>query len=129
MANHTGVDGIVTAGGATVGELKGFSIDESATVIDNSTLNSAAQSNVAGRTSWTATIEVQWDETDTGQGNLGIGQSVTVVFLPEGNTTGDARFTGTAIVNSVGKAVADEAIITQTFGLTGSGALVEDTVP
>lgn len=128
MANHTGVAGVVQIGGNTVAELKGFSIDESATIIDDSTINDAAQTNKVGRTSWTGTIEVQWDETDTtGQGAMTIGAQVSVSFRPEGSTIGDTIFNGTAIINSVGKAIADEAVITQTFGLTGTGALTETT--
>jgi len=128
MANHTGVDGLVTIGGVTVAELKGFSIEESANAIDNSTINDAASSVVAGRTSWTATIECQWDETDTtGQGAMTVGATVAVIFKPEGDTTGDANFTGSALITSVSRAIADEAVISQSFSLTGQGALVEGT--
>lgn len=116
MANHIGVDGLVQIGGVTIAELKGFSIEESVNAIDNSTINSTASSVVAGRSSWTATIECQWDETDaTGQGAMTAGATVAVVFNPEGDTTGDANFTGSALVTSVSKAVADEAVITQSF--------------
>jgi len=52
MANHTGVDGLVTVGGSTVAELMGFSIDESATAIPDNTIGSAAATNKIGRTSW-----------------------------------------------------------------------------
>ena len=128
MANHIGVDGLVTVGGVTIAELKGFSIEESVNAIDNSTINDLASSVVAGRTSWTGSIEVQWDETDaTGQGVMTVGATAVLVFGPEGNTTGDTIFTGTAIVASVSKAVADEAVITQSFSVTGVGALVEST--
>ena len=126
MANHIGVDGLVTVGGVTVAELKGFSIEESVNAIDNSTINDTASSVVAGRSSWTGTIECQWDETDaTGQGAMTIGATVAVVFKPEGDTAADANFTGSALVTSVSKSVADEAVITQSFSLTGIGALVE----
>ena len=128
MANHIGVDGLVTVGGVTVAELKGFSIEESVNAIDNSTINDTASSAIAGRSSWTASIECQWDDTDaTGQGAMTIGATAALVFKPEGATTGDANFTGTAIVTSVSKAIADEAVITQSFSLTGVGALVEGT--
>ena len=64
MANHTGVDGLVTIGGVTVAELMSFSVEESATTIANHTLGSAATTVVAGRTSWSGSIECNWDETD-----------------------------------------------------------------
>ena len=128
MANHTGVDGLVTVGGATVAELKSFSIEESAATIENSNINSTASTYVAGKTSWTGSIECQWDETDTtGQGAMTVGASVSVVFLPEGNTTGDTSYTGTALITGVSKSVSEDSIITQSFSLQGSGALVAGT--
>ena len=129
MANHTGTDGVVTIGGNTVAELKSFSIDESANTIDDSVLSDTATTVQAGRTSWSGSIECLWDETDTtGQGAMTVGASVTIVFLPEGNTTGDTSYTGTAIITGVSKAIAEESMITQSFSLTGSGALTAGTV-
>ncbi|MDJ0806449.1 MAG: hypothetical protein QNJ78_06400 [Gammaproteobacteria bacterium] len=129
MANHTGVDGVVTIGGNTIAELKTFSIEESANTIEDSNLNSTASSFKAGKTSWTASIECHWDETDTtGQGAMTAGAEVTVIFLPEGNTSGDTKYTGTAIITGVSKAIAEEAIISQSFSLQGTGTLTAGTV-
>jgi len=128
MANHTGVDGLVTVGGVTVAELTGFSYDESANTIPNNNLNSTSESKVAGRTNWAGSIDVNWDETDTtGQGAMTIGASISVVFKPEGATTGDTIKSGTAIIAGVSMSVADDAIITKSFSLEGVGALVEGT--
>ncbi len=129
MANHTGVDGLVTVGGSTVAELMGFSIDESATAIPDNTIGSAAATNKIGRTSWGGSIECNWDETDSsGQGAMSIGSSVTIIFLPEGNTTGDTSLSGTALITGLSVAVADESIISQSFTITGTGALTYGAV-
>lgn len=129
MATHTGVDGLVQVGGNTVAEIKSFSIDESANPINDSNLNDAAETHLIGRTSWTASIEVQWDETDTtGQEAMTIGASIAATFLPEGNTTGDVSMAGTASITNRSTAVAEEAIITQSFTLQGNGALTRGTV-
>lgn len=125
MAIQTGVGGIVTIGGNVVAEINGFSFDESATAISDTNLNDAAETNQGGRTSWSGSIEVMWDKADvTGQGGMTIGASVAVIFKPEGSTTGDRTFTGTAIITGRSQAVADEAVISQTFTLQGTGALV-----
>lgn len=129
MANQTGVDGVVTIGGETVAELMSFSVEESVTTIPDNTINSPSVTNKAGRTSWSGTIECNWDESDTtGQGAMTIGAEVAVVLLPEGNTSADVSLTGTAIISGVSKAIADESIISQSFSLTGSGALVVGAV-
>ena len=129
MANHVGTNGLVTVAGNTVAELTGFSIEESASTIDNSVLGTTSTSAVAGKTSWTATIDCHWDETDTtGQGAMTVGSTVTIEFLPEGNTTGDTKFTGTAIITGSSKSVAIDSMISQSFSLTGVGQLVQGTV-
>ena len=129
MPTVTGKDGTVTIDANTVLAITGFSFDEAANPISDTNLNDAAESNVGGRTSWNGSIEVNCLIADAGQVALAVGTSVAVIFFPEGILSGDARYTGVAIVTGRSQAVADEAMVTQTFTLTGSGALVEDTVP
>ena len=89
MAAITGVAGTITADAGAVTELTGWSIDESATAISDTNLNDAAESNIGGRTSWSASIEVMWDKANSGgQGVLLVGASVVMEFRPEGNTGG-----------------------------------------
>ncbi len=129
MAVVTGAAGKITADAGTVLELSGFSFDESAAAISDTNLNDAAESNVAGRTSWSASIEVMWDKADTtGQGVLLVGASVALIFYPEGSAGGSQKYTGTGIITGRSQAVSDESIVTQTFSVTGSGALVSGTV-
>ena len=126
MPTVTGKDGVVTIGGNTVAEISGFSFDEAANPISDTELGDAAETNLAGRTSWNGSIECMWDKADTtGQGGMTIGAIVTAVFKPEGETTGDRIYTGTAVITGRSQAVADEAMVTQTFTLQGSGVLVE----
>lgn len=128
MATVTGVGGIVTVGGNAVAEINGFSFDESATAISDTNINDAAETNLGGKTSWSGSIECMWDKADsTGQGAMTIGATLTVVFKPEGATLGDQIYTGTAIITGRSQAVADEAIVSQTFTLQGSGALASGT--
>lgn len=125
MAVVTGAAGSVTADAGAMAEITGFSFDESATVISDTNLNDTAESNVAGRTSWSGSIEVMWDKADTtGQGVMLIGASVALVFYPEGNSSGKQKYTGTGLITGRSQAVADESVVTQTFAITGTGALV-----
>ncbi len=57
MAAITGVLGVVTVAGNTVAELTSFSIDESANMISDSELTDATETSIAGRTSWSGSIE------------------------------------------------------------------------
>lgn len=133
MAQTTGRSGLVKIGSDIVGELKGWGYDESSETYstNEATINTPAPalSFEAGPTTWTGSMDVLWDDADTAQGALTNGASVTVVFYPEGEITGDVTMTGTAIINSVGVAGAVDSMVTRTFGLQGSGALVASTVP
>lgn len=129
MANHKGSEGIVQVAAGTVAELLDYSIDETADTIEDSELSDTAKTFQSDMTSWTGSINAMWDETDTvAQGAMVIGASVAVIFLPEGNVTGDISRTGTAIITSKGMAASKGSMVTQSFGLQGTGALVEGTV-
>ena len=65
MANHTGQAGTVKLGTNAVGSVSGFSLDTTGDVIENSNLGSTARQYLAGRTSWSASVEAHFDETAT----------------------------------------------------------------
>lgn len=128
MANHTGASGLVTVAGATVAELVDMSWDEGCEIIDDSELTDTADTHKSGSTNWSGSITCHWDETDaSGQEAMTIGASLALVWKPEGATTGDATYTGTATIESIGIAVTRNAIISRTFGVKGTGALTIGT--
>lgn len=128
MATHKGSEGTVTADANTVAELTSWSFDDTAGTIDDSELSDSAATFLADKTSWTGSIEAHWDETDTtAQGAMLAGALVVIVFEPEGSTTGDAIFTGSAIITSRSLSTSIGSTISASFSLQGTGALVEST--
>lgn len=128
MANHTGVEGVVKVGAATIAEVRSFNINTSADTIEDTTLTDTAKTFQAGLTSWTAEVTAFWDETDTtGQGALTSGSSVTLNLYPEGASTGDKYWTGSAIVTAFNVSVPTGGMIEATFSAQGSGALTLST--
>ena len=91
----------------------------------------AADTHLAGSTNASGSMNCFWDATDaTGQELLTVGASVSIVFLPEGNTTGDISYTAaTTTIESVGVAVTRNGITTRAYTLNISGAIVQGTVP
>ena len=63
-----------------------------------------------------------------GQGALRAGSSVTLNLYPEGTTTGDTYYTGTATITEMGVAVNDGDTINRTFSFKGNGPLSESAV-
>lgn len=130
MATHIGRDGILKVGANTVAELRSFSIEETGDTVEDTVMTDTARTFVPTLTSFTGSADVYWDETDTsGQGALTVGSSVTIGFYPEGDTTGDTYYTGTAIVTGVSRSASFDGMVEASITLQGSGALTESTAP
>ena len=128
MATHHGKEGVVKAGGTAVGELTGFTLETTGDVVEDTALTDSTKSFVAGRTSFSGTLEMHFDETDTPQTNLTAGSSLAFILLPEGNASGDRSFTGTGIVTGMSVNNSMDAIISRTVTFQGTGALTIGTV-
>ena len=128
MATHHGKEGVVTAGGTAVGELTGFTLETTGDVVEDTALTDATKSFITGRTSFSGTLEMHFDETDAQQEALLAGASIAFILLPEGNTSGDASYTGTGIVTGMSINNAMDAIISRTVTFQGTGTLTIGTV-
>jgi len=129
MATHTGSEGTVKVGANAVAEIRSFSLEESGETIETTSMGDASRTFVAGLKTFTGTIECFWDETDsTGQGALTVGSEITINVYPEGDTSGDTYYTGTAIVTGVSKAGSFDGMVEQSISVQGDGALTSTTV-
>ena len=128
MATHHGKEGVVTAGGTAIGELTGFTIETTGDVVEDTQLSDATKSFVAGRTSFSGTLEMHYDETDAQQETLTAGSSISFVLLPEGNTSGDQSFTGTGLVTGMSINNTMDGIVSRSVTFQGTGALTKSTV-
>ena len=128
MATHHGKEGVVTAGGTGIGEITGFTLETTGDVVEDTSLTDATKSFVAGRTSFSGTLEMHYDETDSPQQTLTAGSSISFVLLPEGNSSGDESFTGTGIVTGMSVNNAMDEIISRSVTFQGTGTLTRGTV-
>ena len=128
MSTHHGKEGVVTVGGTGVGELTSFTLETTGDVVEDTALTDATKSFVAGRTSFSGTLEMHFDETDSPQTSLTAGSSIAFILLPEGNASGDRSFTGTGIVTGMSVNNSMDAIVSRTVTFQGTGALTIGTV-
>ena len=128
MAAHKGSEGLVQAGGSTIGQLTGYTLDESAEVIDQTILSSTSKVNVAGTLGFSGSVDLLFDEADTPQMTLIAGANITFLFLPVGNPSGDYSFSGVGVVDSVSYSAAVDGNVTSTASFQGTGALTRGTV-
>lgn len=129
MATHTGSEGTVKVGSNAIAEIRSFSIEESADTLEDTTMGDTARTYKSSLTTYTGSVDVLWDETDTsGQGALTIGAEVTLNLYPEGDTSGDTYLTGTAIVTGRTINSTYDGLVEMSISVQGNGALTTSTV-
>ena len=129
MATHKGSEGTVKVGANSVAEIRSYSIEESADTLEDTSMGDSARTYKPSLTSFSGSLDVFWDETDTnGQGALTIGSEVTLNVYPEGDTTGDTYYTGSAIVTGVSRSASFDGLVEASISVQGTGALTPDTV-
>lgn len=128
MAAHTGSEGLVQAGGDTVAQLTSWTLSASAETIDATILSSTDKATKAGVKSYTGSVEMFWDETDTAQTTIVEAAEVTFLFLPEGNTSTDVSWSVSGIVDSLEFGAAVDGMVTASASFASNGALTRGTV-
>lgn len=129
MANHLGNEGQVKVGSNVVAELRSFALTYSAELVEDTVIGDAAKTFQAIQKSWEASLEVFWDETDTqGQMALTPGASVTLNMYPEGSSSGDTYYTGSAIVESLEVKGTHNGLVEASMKVRGNGDLSKTTV-
>ena len=127
MATHFGKEGVVTAGGTGIGELTGYTLETTADVVEDTQLSDSTKSFVAGRTSFSGTLDMSYDETDSPQQTLTAGTTIAFILEPEGNSSGDETFTGSGIVTGMSVNVTLDGITTRSVTFQGTGTLTRGT--
>lgn len=129
MATHAGSEGTVKSGANAIAEIRSFSLEESADTIEDTTMGDASRTYLTGLKTFSGSVDVFWDETDTdGQVSFAVGSSVTLAVYPEGDTSGDTYYSGTAIVTGRTITSSFDGMVEASFTLQGTGALTASTV-
>ena len=129
MATHKGSEGTVKVGSNAVAEIRSYSIEETADTLEDTSMGDTARTYKSSLTSFSGSLDVFWDETDTnGQGALDIGAEITLNVYPEGDTSGDVYYSGTAIVTGVTRSASFDGLVEASVSVQGTGALTETTV-
>ena len=128
MATHHGKDAVVHVGGTNIGKATGFTVDTTHDVVEDTALGSSMKSYVVGRGTFTASIDMNFDDDDTAQGTLLQGSSLSFEFMPEGSSSGEQKLSGTGIVTGMSVGVTLDGVTTRTVTVQGNGGLTIGTV-
>ena len=127
MRVHHGKEGEVVVGGSAVGELVSFTLETTGDVVESTKMSDAAKTFVAGRTSFSGTLEMHFDEADSVQTQLTAGASITFKLLPEGGSTGDRKFEGESVITGMSVSQPLDGIVARSVTFQGTGALTIGT--
>ena len=127
MSVHHGKEGEVVVGGSAVGELVSFTLETTGDVVESTKMSDAAKTFVAGRTSFSGTLEMHFDEADSVQTQLTAGASITFKLLPEGGSTGDRKFEGESVITGMSVSQPLDGIVARSVTFQGTGALTIGT--
>jgi hypothetical protein len=128
MATHAGSEGVVFSGSNQILEVRSYTISETGETLEDTSMGDAARTYIASLKTFTGSLDVFWDETDAGQGDLDIGSTITLNLYPEGNTSGDTYYTGSAIVTEKSVTASFDGLVEMSVSVQGTGALSETTV-
>ena len=127
MATFKGSDGIVKAGGNAIGEIRSFTVEQSADTIEDTSMGDSAKTFKSSLTSFTASVDGLFDDGDTAQTAMTIGSELAFLFQPEGDTTGDYQLSGTGIVTGLSRSQSYDGLVEISFSVQGTGALTIGT--
>ena len=128
MATHSGSEGTVKIGSDILAEVRSYTIESTGETIEDTTMGDSARTYKAGLTTFSASFEVYFDETDTAQNAVDAGASITFSVYPEGDTAGDTYYTGSGIVTGRSITASFDGMVEMSLSVQGSGALTETTV-
>ena len=129
MAVHKGSEGTVKIGANAIAEIRSYSLEESADTLETTSMGDTARTYLPSLSTFSGSVDVYWDETDTtGQGALTIGAEVVLNVYPEGDTSGDTYYTGSAIVTGVTRSGSFDGMVEASISVQGTGALTSSTV-
>ena len=132
MATTKGSSGVVklaVSGGsvAAMGEVRSFTLDETADTIEDSVMGDTARTYLSSLTTATLSMDVYWDDADTVQLVMDSGADVDFELSPTGTGTGEKYYSGGGIVTSKSLTASFDGMVEGSFALQVSGPITEST--
>lgn len=128
MATLVGKDGVVKIGSNAIGEIRTYSIEQTMDVIEDSTIGDTDRTYTSGLKTFTGSMDVYFDDTDTGQLDVQVGDTGTINVQVEGDTTGDHQLSGSILVTGRTITASFDGMVEASISFQGTGALTEGVV-
>jgi len=128
MATFSGSAGVVKAGGNAIGEIRSFTVDQTGDTVEDTAMGDTTRSFKATLSTFTASVDALFDDSDTAQTSMTIGSSLAFLFQPEGSGSGAYQLSGSGIVTGISQTQSFDGLVERSFTVQGTGALTIGTV-
>ncbi len=128
MAVVHGKEGVVKAGGTAIGDLTGFTLETTGDVVESTALSDSDKSFTAGRTSFSGSLDMNFNRANAQQASLLAGSSIAFIVYPEGADSGDRTYSGSGIVTGMSTSNSMDGMVTRSVTFQGNGTLTISTV-
>ena len=127
MATHTGSEGTIKVATTTVGELRSYSLEQTADTIEDTSMGDTSRSYKSALKGWSGSASLFFDEADAGQLLLVLGTSIALKVYPEGASSGDKYYYGDAIITGSNVSASFDGMVEAEITFTGTGAITLGT--
>jgi len=127
MATHTGSEGLIKVGNTTVGELRSYSLEQTADTIEDTSMGDSTRTYKSALKGWSGSASLFFDEADAGQLLLVLGTSIALKVYPEGASSGDKYYYGDAIITGSNISASFDGLVEAEVTFTGTGTLTFGT--
>jgi predicted secreted protein len=125
MATHLGKDGVIKIQNQTVAEVRSWTLNMAAELVDASCLGDDWKVHQPTIKSWHGSLSCFWDASDVLQTSLTVGKSIELTLYPAGDEAQQASFTGTAFITARDYTGSHSGLVEANLTFQGSGALVQ----
>jgi predicted secreted protein len=127
MATHTGSEGTIKVASTVVGELRSYTLEQTADTIEDTSMGDTSRSYKSALKGWSGSASLFFDEADAGQLLLVLGTSVAIKVYPEGASSGDKYYYGDAIITGSNISASFDGMVEAEVTFTGTGAITLGT--
>jgi predicted secreted protein len=127
MATHTGSEGTIKVATTTVGELRSYTLEQTADTIEDTSMGDTSRSYKNALKGWSGSASLFFDEADAGQILLVLGTEIALKVYPEGASSGDKYYYGQAIITGSNISASFDGMVEAEITFTGTGAITLGT--
>ena len=127
MATHTGSEGTIKVATTTVGELRSYTLEQTADTIEDTSLGDTSRTYKTALKGWSGSASLFFDEADAGQILLVLGTEIALKVYPEGASSGDKYYYGQAIITGSNVSASFDGMVEAEITFTGTGAITLGT--